>query len=116
MIDDVDKQIYEVASKFAFVEKVETLLKTPNTIKIKLSITSTCFIQIYQNVQKNVKNYVVVFGNQRLFGRDCDGGAWHSHPIENPDSHDFAEDGAKEISLEDFLYEASEKLVLLGIL
>ena len=116
MIDDVEKQIYEVASKFAFVEKVETLLKTPNTIKIKLSITSTCFIQIYQNVQKNVKNYVVVFGNQRLFGRDCDGGAWHSHPIENPDSHDFAEDGKKEITLEDFLYEASEKLVLLGIL
>ena len=72
MIDDVEKQIYEVASKFAFVEKAETLLKTPNTIKIKLSITSTCFIQIYQNVQKNVKNYVVVFGNQRLFGRDCD--------------------------------------------
>ena len=34
MIDDVEKQIYEVASKFAFVEKAETLLKTPNTIKI----------------------------------------------------------------------------------
>jgi len=26
MIDDVEKQIYEVASKFAFVEKAETLL------------------------------------------------------------------------------------------
>jgi hypothetical protein len=116
MIDDVEKQIYEVASKFAFVEKAETLLKTPNTIKIKLSITSTCFIQIYQNVQKNVKNYVVVFGNQRLFGRDCDGGVWHSHSIENPDSHDFAKDGAKEVSFEDFLYEDSENLILLGIL
>ena len=116
MIDDVEKQIYEVASKFAFVEKAETLLKTPNTIKIKLSITSTCFIQIYQNVQKNIKSFVVISGNQRLFGRDCDGGVWHSHPIENPDGHDFSEDGVKEVSLEDFLYEASEKLVLLGIL
>ena len=116
MIDDVEKQIYEVASKFAFVEKAETLLKTPNTIKIKLPITSTCFIQIYQNAQKNIKSYVVVSGNQRLFGRDCDGGVWHIHPIENPDGHDFSEDGVKEVSLEDFLYEASEKLVLLGIL
>jgi hypothetical protein len=43
MIDDVEKQIYEVASKFAFVEKAETLLKTPNTIKIKLPITSNYF-------------------------------------------------------------------------
>ncbi len=116
MIDKVEKQIYEIASKFIFIEKKETLLKTPNTLKIKLSITPTCFIQIYQNIQKGVKNYVVVSGNQRLFGRDCDGGKWHSHPIENPDSHDFSKDGAKEVSLEDFLYEVSEKLVLLGIL
>lgn len=115
-INDVEKQVYEIASKFAFIEKVETLLRTPNTIKIKLSITPTCFIQIYQNIQKGIKNYVVVSGNQRLFGRDCDGGTWHSHPIENPDGHDFSEDGPREVSLEDFLYEVSEKLVSLGIL
>ena len=115
-IDGVEKQIYEIGSKFVFIEKVETLLKTPHTIKIKLSVTPTCFIQIYENIKKNIKNYVVVSGNQRLFGRDCDGGAWHSHPVENPDGHDFSEDGAREVSLEDFLYEVSEKLVLLGIL
>ncbi len=67
MIDNVEKQIYEVVSKFAFIEKAETLLmlKTPNTIKIKLSISPTCFIQIYQNIQKGVKSFVVVSGNQR---------------------------------------------------
>lgn len=116
MIDEVEKQIYETASKFIFIEKTETLLKTPNTIKIKLSITPTCFIQIYQNIQKGIKSYVVISGNQRLFGRDCDGGAWHCHPIENPDSHEFSKDGSKEVSLEDFLFEVSEKLILLGIL
>jgi hypothetical protein len=29
MIDNVEKQIYEVVSRFAFIEKAETLLKTP---------------------------------------------------------------------------------------
>ncbi|MBI3583980.1 MAG: hypothetical protein HY096_08530 [Nitrospinae bacterium] len=116
MIDNVERQIYEITSKFIFIKKVETLLKTPNTLKIKLSITLTCFIQIYQNIQKGVKSYVVVSGSQRLFGRDCDGGRWHSHQAENPDNHDFSEDGAREVSLEDFLYEAGEKLVLIGIL
>lgn len=116
MIDNVEKQIYEIVSKFTFIEKAETLLKTPNTLKIKLFITQTCFIQIYQNIQKDIKNYVVVSGNQRLFGRDCDAGTWHSHPVENPDTHDFSEDGAREVFLEDFLHEVSEKLVLLGIL
>lgn len=115
MIDDVEKQIYETASKFPFIKKVETLLKTLNTIKIKLSITQTCFIQVYQNIQKDIRSYVLVSGNQRLFGRDCDGGAWHGHPIEAPDDHDFSGDGAGEISFEEFLYEVSEKLVLLGI-
>lgn len=107
-INDVEKHIYEIASKFAFIEKAETQLTTPHTVKIKLSITPTCFIQIYKNIQKEIKSYVVVSGNQRLFGRDCDGGAWHSHPIENPDGHDFSEDGLREVSLEDFLYEVSE--------
>ncbi len=64
MIDNVEKQIYEIASKFIFIEKSETLLKTPHTIKVKLSITPTCFVQIYQNIQKDVKNYVLVSGNQ----------------------------------------------------
>lgn len=116
MIDEIEKQTYAIASKFPFVEKAETLLKTPNTIKIKLTITPTSFIQVYQNIQKGIKNYVLVAGNQRLFGRDCDGGVWHSHPIENPDSHDFSEDGARIVSFEEFMYEVSEKLIFLGIL
>jgi hypothetical protein len=29
-INDVEKQVYEIVSKFAFIEKVETLQKTPN--------------------------------------------------------------------------------------
>ncbi len=116
MIDNIEKQIYAITSKFPFVEKIETLLKTPNTIKIRLTITPACFIQVYQNIQKSIKNYVLIAGNQRLFGRDCDGGVWHSHPIENPDSHNFSVDGAKAISFEEFMYEVSEKLILLKIL
>jgi hypothetical protein len=36
MIDNVEKQIYEVVSKFAFIEKAETLLKTPNRVMSSL--------------------------------------------------------------------------------
>ncbi len=116
MIDEAEALIYNIASRFSFIKKVETLLKTPNTIKIKLVITQTCFIQVYQNIQKNIRNYVLVSSNQRLFGRDCDGGEWHAHNIENPDSHDFSDDGIRSVSFEEFMYEISEKLVLLGIL
>ncbi len=116
MINDVEEEIYRIASQFIFIKKAETLLKTPNTVKIKLTITPTCFLQIYQNIQKGIKSYVVISGNQRLFGRDCDGGAWHCHPIDDPDRHDFSRQGSKEVSLEELLYETGEKLILLGIL
>ncbi len=79
-------------------------------------IDPTCFIQIYRNIQKGIINYVIVSGNQRLFGRDCDGGKWHCHPLDDPESHDFSEGGSIDISLKDFLYEVGEKLSQLKIL
>ncbi len=39
MIDGLEKHIHKTASQFSFIEKAETLLKTPNTIKVKLSVT-----------------------------------------------------------------------------
>lgn len=116
MIGHLENEIQSIASEFSFIQKAEILLKTPNTIKIKLTISTTCFVQVYRNISKNITNYVLVSGNQRLFGRDCDGGLWHCHPVEKPESHYFSEDGTREISLRDFLYEVGEKLITLGIL
>jgi hypothetical protein len=116
MIEHLESEILAIASEFSFIQKSETLLKTPNTIKIKLTISSICFVQVYRNIAKNISNYVLVSGSQRLFGRDCDGGKWHCHPVEDPESHDFSEDGCLEVSLNDFLYEVAEKLLVLGIL
>jgi hypothetical protein len=55
MINAVEDQIYDVSSKFPFIEKVETLLKTPSTIKIKLSITQTCFIGLSKYSKRHNK-------------------------------------------------------------
>jgi hypothetical protein len=116
MIGNAENEIYQIARQFSFISSVETILKTLNVLKVKLTITPTCFVQIYQNTKKGVVNYTLVSGNQRLFGRDCDGGQWHCHPLDNPEEHDFSEEGTKAISLEDFLYEAEEKLSTIGIL
>jgi hypothetical protein len=34
-----------------------------------------------------------------------------THPLENPDGHDFSEDGTKAVSFEELMYEVSEKLM-----
>jgi len=46
MIDGVEKQIYKTASKFPFSEKLETLLKTPNTIKVNLLLRHVLYRSI----------------------------------------------------------------------
>jgi len=103
-------QVYEVASRFSFIRRVVTLDKTASAIKLRLHITTECFVQIYTNVRKNLVNYVLVLDRSRIYGRNCDGGTWHRHPYENPDAHDFGPEGAKEVSLEEFLIEVQQIL------
>jgi hypothetical protein len=111
-----EAQIYDVASRFSFVQRVVTLDKTANTIKLRLHATTDCFVQIYTNVQKTLVNYVLILDRSRIYGRNCDGGAWHRHPYENPAAHDFGSEGAKAVSLEEFLIEVQQILQREGIL
>ena len=111
-----EAQVHGVASRFSFVRRVITLDKTANSIKLRLHITTGCFVQIYTNVQKKLVNYVLILDRGRIYGRDCDGGAWHRHPYENPAAHDFGPEGAKEISLEEFLIEVQQILQKEGLL
>ena len=47
----------------------------------------------------------------RLYGRDCVGGDWHRHSFENPQAHDTIDDGANEVTPEEFLDEVFEILL-----
>jgi hypothetical protein len=111
-----EARIYDVALRFSFVQRVVTLGKTANTIKLRLHVTTDCFVQIYTNVQKKLVSYVLILDRSRIYGRNCDGGTWHRHPYENPAAHDFGPEGAKEISLEEFLIEVQQILEGEGIL
>ncbi len=114
-INELEQEIINIASQFHYIKHVVTLLKTPNTIKVRLEITFSTYIQIYHNIQKNVVSYVLIMANHRMYGRDRDGGFWHRHTVENPDSHDFSEEGSREITLDEFLLEVGNILVRLGI-
>ena len=90
-----------------YIRSWEIVNETPNAIKARLIVNNYCFIQIYVNVRKRLKNYVVILNGLRLYGRDCDGGKWHKHPWNNHDNHEFDE----EIPLKDFLFEVYEGLM-----
>jgi len=68
------------ARHFAFIRNVVTLDRTASTIKLRLFITSDCFVQVYANLHKDLLNYALVLCQTRIYGRDNDGKGWHRHP------------------------------------
>ncbi|MBC7227855.1 MAG: hypothetical protein H5T61_11585 [Thermoflexales bacterium] len=109
-IDAFEQQIHNVASHFSFIQQFSTLDKTAHTIKLRLYITTDCFVQIYANVRKNIVSYALVLSQNRIYGRNCYDGVWHRHPYEAPETHDFGPDGCRQISLEEFLIEVQQIL------
>jgi hypothetical protein len=114
--DDFELQVQEEASHFAFIRSVVTLDKTSNTIKLRLYITTECFVQLYANLRKGLLSYTLVLHQIRLYGRDNDGRGWHRHPHLAPNDHDFGAEGARAVSLTDFLNEVQQILAAENVL
>lgn len=70
-------------------------------------IDNDLFIQIYGNKLKNKLNLALVFKNRRLYGFDSEGGIYHCHPLDDPDTHDFVDE---KKSIHDFVMESMEFL------
>jgi len=111
-----EQRVREQASHFAFIRSVVTLDRTANTVKLRLHITVECFVQIYANVRKGLSSYTLVLCQSRLYGRNNDGTSWHRHPHSAPDDHDFSDEGARPVSLTEFLDEVQQILTTEGIL
>lgn len=114
--DAVEQEVRRTAREWAFIRQVETVDKTDAAIKLRLHIVTDCFVQVYVNTRKQLISYALVLNRGRIFGRDCDGGAWHRHPAASPEEHDFSPEGQRPVSLNQFLQEAQEVLQSRGIL
>lgn len=73
-VEDTELDVLSSAAHWAFVQDILTVDKTAHTIKLRLTITAECFVQVYVNVQKSIVSYTLVFNRSRIYGRDCDGG------------------------------------------
>ena len=114
--DAFGQRVREEASHFAFIRSIVTLDKTANTVKLRLFITSDCFVQVYANLHKDLLSYTLVLRQTRIYGRDNDGKDWHRHPHSAPESHDFSVEGSRYVSLAEFLEKVQQILTAEGIL
>jgi len=109
-IDEVIREIERAAARFQFIKEANPLDVTKFSAKYRLIIREDLYIQIYVNVRNGTHGFALVQKGARLYGRDSEDWKWHRHPIENPNAHDFSPEGAKEVSVEDFVKEVQEIL------
>lgn len=108
--EEFEREARQTAQDFSFVRRVEILLRTPATLTMRFHITEHSFVQLYTNSRKSLLSFALVWEGTRVFGRDCDGGVWHRHPFEAPETHDFTSDGQKAVTLRGFLTEVEGML------
>lgn len=89
-INDIVREVHDVAELFG-LEFVE-VDKTDNTVSLKIVIDAEIAIHVYGNSQKGKLNLALVFKQRRLYGCDSEGGKYHCHPAENPESHKIVSD------------------------
>lgn len=115
-VDDWAREVAAAASTFSFVQTVLTIDKNPAALKMRLFLGPEFFVQVYVNVVTGTRNFALVLGRQRLYARDCVGGVWHRHLYRDSDAHDFSAEGARPVTVVEFLIEVQELVEEAGLL
>jgi len=111
-IETIFEEIQTAADSKIFVQELQVISMGKKTLKVHLIISEELKIQIYLNTKTNNKNYVLLLGHERIYGKDRYRDGWHKHPVENPQRHEECE----ETNISDFLDEIEEILHNLEIL
>ncbi len=104
-INKIIEETDNVAEKYNL--RLIEIDRTDNIISLKLLIDNELFIQIYNNTEKGKLNLALVLKNRRLYGYDSEGGKYHCHPFDNPDSHVFVDDNK---SIHEFVIDSMKFL------
>ena len=111
MLDDLMQEVQTIAKSYSFIRATADLDRTDNALMLRLIIDETMFIQVYANSKKRKLNFALISSGQRIFGRDSEGGKWHTHPFESPESHKFEGDTGKTVTLTEFVMEVEDLLL-----
>lgn len=103
------------ATQRVYIRRVEVLAQTEHVLKARLVVSPDLFIQVYRNDRFETTNLALIYNGQRIYGRDQLDGKWHRHALEDPDLHDFSDEGSRSISISEFLDAVEVILATLGL-
>ena len=111
MLEGLLQEVQTIARSCAFIRAISDLDRTDNALRLRLIIDETLFIQVYANSKKNKCNFALISLGQRILGRDSEGGSWHKHPFDSPESHEVEGVAGRSVTLTEFVIEVEELLL-----
>lgn len=97
--------------KVWFVQSLEVLERTDQTLSIRLTIKTGLFVQAFIGEITGSLYFALIEGRYRIFGMDRESGEWHDHPFGTPEKHENLEEGLDPKPLLKFLSRVEEILL-----
>lgn len=97
------QEIIGLAGKYGL--KLSRIDVTDVTLLARLELLPEIFIQVYRNSRKDKLNLALILGESRIYGFDSEGGVFHLHPIEAPETHVST---GERPTVEEFILECIE--------
>jgi len=110
-VEELQLQALEALEKTWFIQSIEVIDRTDQTISLRLVIRSDLFVQAYLGEISQSLYFALIEKYQRIFGIDRVFGEWHIHPYGSPFEHKPLDEGLDPKPLLSFLARV-EKILL----
>lgn len=110
-ITELREEAEEVLQRVWFVQSIDEIERTDITLSLRLHIRPGLFVHAFAGERTGSLYFALIEGNRRIFGIDCEGGEWHQHSFEAPDTHEPLAEGLTPKPLLTFLAQVESLLI-----
>jgi hypothetical protein len=110
-IDDLYAEAQEAGERVWFVQSMQSVDRTDQTISLRLNIRTDLFVHVLLGELTGSLYFALIEQGQRIFGIDRHSGEWHMHPYEAPFQHVPFPDGLEPKPLLSFLSRVEDFLI-----
>jgi hypothetical protein len=101
--EQFSSKIIDLAAEKDFIQDFSIDVKEGVVVESRIQLEKG-FVDVFRNFDTGRVAFAYIIDDERVFGAD-NTGSWHTHPVENPESHVESE----KISLEQFFQMLEQK-------
>jgi hypothetical protein len=108
---ELQQEAQEALERVWFVQWVEEIERTDQTLSLRLYIRLDLFVQVFVGELTGSLYLALIEGRQRIFGADRESGEWHIHPFGASEKHAPLPEGLEPTPLLKFLSRVEDLLL-----